>query len=160
MHEMFCKQVDCMEVLIFPVILCFALFHSNSAFFCHNPTQLNPELGQHYFPMQNHNHKPHQTNPHFFSAPTQPNSTKFSMQPYFNPTRRFMPKKIWCDGLEVRQYHTTTVQCSSVTSVYCRVCRSGNIPSRKSPSVRLSVHSVQFISPVDISAARQKKIQR
>ena len=31
---------------------------------------------------------------HFFSAPTQLNSTKFSMQPYFNPTRRFMPKKI------------------------------------------------------------------
>ena len=31
---------------------------------------------------------------HFISAPTQPNSTKFSMQPYFNPTRRFMPKKL------------------------------------------------------------------
>ena len=30
---------------------------------------------------------------HFFSAPTQPNSTKFRMQPCFNPTRRFMPKK-------------------------------------------------------------------
>ena len=26
---------------------------------------------------------------HFISAPTKPNSTKFSMQPYFNPTRRF-----------------------------------------------------------------------
>ena len=35
-----------------------------------------------------------QTIHHFFSAPTQPNSTKFSMQPYFNPIRRFMQKKI------------------------------------------------------------------
>ena len=36
----------------------------------------------------------HKTVSHFISAPTQPNSTKFSMQPYFNPTRRFMPKKM------------------------------------------------------------------
>ena len=44
---------------------------------------------------QTTNHKPqNQTVSHFISAPTQPNSTKFSMQPYFNPTRRFMPKKI------------------------------------------------------------------
>ena len=56
-----------------------------------HPTQLNTELGRPYFPMQNHNHKP-QTVSNFFSAPTQPNSTKFSMQHYFNPTRRFMQK--------------------------------------------------------------------
>ena len=30
---------------------------------------------------------------YFISAPTQPNPTKFSMQPYFNPTRRFMGEK-------------------------------------------------------------------
>ena len=42
---------------------------------------------------QNHKATPHQTVCHFFSAPTQPNSTKFSMQPYFNLTRRFMQKK-------------------------------------------------------------------
>ena len=41
--------------------------------------------------LRNHNHK---TVSHFISAPTQSNSTKFSMQPYFNPTRRFMPKKL------------------------------------------------------------------
>ena len=35
-----------------------------------------------------------QTVRHFLSAPTQPNSTKFSIQPYFNPTRRFMQKKL------------------------------------------------------------------
>ena len=35
------------------------------------------------------NHKPQtKTVSHFISAPTQPNSTKFSMQPYINPTRR------------------------------------------------------------------------
>ena len=33
------------------------------------------------------NHKPV---PHFFSAPTQTNSTKFNIQPYFNQTGRFM----------------------------------------------------------------------
>ena len=38
----------------------------------------------------NHN----QTVSHFISAPTQPNSTKFSMQPYFNPTRRFRHRTI------------------------------------------------------------------
>ena len=44
----------------------------------------------------NHNHKPQpQTVSYFFSAPTQPNSTKFSMQSYFKPTRRFMGEKNW-----------------------------------------------------------------
>ena len=47
-----------------------------------HPTQLNTKLGKPYFPMQNHDHK---TDRHFFLAPTQPNSTKFSMQ--FNPLR-------------------------------------------------------------------------
>ena len=58
--------------------------------YCHNPTQLNPKLGRPYFPKKTTNHKttpqPQTVRP-FFSAPTQPNSTKFSMQPYFNPTR-------------------------------------------------------------------------
>ena len=61
-------------------------------FNCHHPTQLNPKLCRPYFPKINHKPKP-QTVRHFYSAPTQPNSTKFSMQPYFNPTRRFMSKK-------------------------------------------------------------------
>ena len=54
-------------------------------------TQLNPKLGRPYFPKINHKTKT-TTVRHFFSAPTQPNSTKFSMQPYFNPTRKFMQK--------------------------------------------------------------------
>ena len=61
--------------------------------FCHNPIQLNPKLGRPYFPKKPH-HNRNRTVRHFFSAPRQPNSTKFSMLPYFNPTRRFMQKKI------------------------------------------------------------------
>ena len=61
---------------------------------CHNPTQLDPKLGRPYFPKINHNQTKttNRTVRHFFSAPRQPNSTKFSMQPYFNPTRRFIKK--------------------------------------------------------------------
>ena len=60
---------------------------------CHKPTQLNPKLGRPYFPKKTTNHKTTtETVRHCFSAPTQPNSTKFRMQPCFNPTRRFMPK--------------------------------------------------------------------
>ena len=29
---------------------------------------------------------------HFFTAPTKPNLSKFSIQPYLNPTRRFIKK--------------------------------------------------------------------
>ena len=42
-----------------------------------------------------------QTVSHFISAPTQPNSTKFSIQPYFNQTRRFMPKNLVKFSLEL-----------------------------------------------------------
>ena len=49
---------------------------------------------------RNHNHKTTKPQPQtetvhkFFSAPTQPNLTKFSIQLYFNPTRRFLQKKL------------------------------------------------------------------
>ena len=48
-------------------------------------TQLNPKLGRPYFPKKlqpQPHHKP-QTDLHFFSAFTPPNSIKFSMQEYF-----------------------------------------------------------------------------
>ena len=54
------------------------------------PTQLNTKLGRKK--PQQHYKTTNQTVHHFFSAPTQPNSTKFSTQPYFNSTRRFMQK--------------------------------------------------------------------
>ena len=60
-----------------------------------HPTQINSGLGKAYFPKKAQKHttpQNHKTDPHFFSAPTQPNSTKFSMQHYFNPTRRLMQK--------------------------------------------------------------------
>ena len=54
-------------------------------------------LGRPYFPKkaqttEPQNHKPHRTVCHFFSAPTQHNSAKFTVQPSLNPTRRYMPK--------------------------------------------------------------------
>ena len=52
-----------------------------------HPTQLNTKLGRPYFPMQNQKPQNHKTTTktvsHFISAPTQPNSTKFSIQPYY-----------------------------------------------------------------------------
>ena len=66
--------------------------------YCHNPTPLNPNLDRPYFPKINQTTPQTKTDPHFFSAPSQPNSTKFSMQPYFIPTRRFMQKKIGSDA--------------------------------------------------------------
>ena len=39
-------------------------------------TQLNPKLGRPYFPKVNQTTPQTKTDPHFFSAPTQPNSTK------------------------------------------------------------------------------------
>ena len=62
--------------------------------FCHN--QLNSSWLSLIF-VRNHNHttpKNHKPSVIFFSATTQPNSTKFNMQSFFNPTRRFMPQKI------------------------------------------------------------------
>ena len=60
--------------------------------FCHNSTRVGLIFLRNHKP--NQNYKPNQTVRHFFSAPTQPNSTKFSMQPYYNQTRRFMQNKI------------------------------------------------------------------
>ena len=51
-----------------------------------------PNFGRPYFPKKPQNHN--QTDPHFFSASTQANSTKFSMQPYYNPTKLNITKKI------------------------------------------------------------------
>ena len=61
--------------------------------YCH--THLNSKLGRPYFTKINHKHKPHhKTTHHFFSAPTQPNWTKFRMLPCFSPTRRSFPSLI------------------------------------------------------------------
>ena len=68
-----------------------AIFSPTFFFFLFATTQLNSTqswVGLIF--LRNHTTK---TDPHFFSAPTRPNSTKFSMQPYFNSTRRFMQKK-------------------------------------------------------------------
>ena len=60
---------------------------------CHNPTQHNPKLHRPYF-LRNQT-TPQTTKPkptHTFSQLLH-NSIRFSMQPCFNPTRRFTPKK-------------------------------------------------------------------
>merc|ERR1712128_251772 len=73
----------------------------------HNSTR--PRVGLALFSYGNHNHKTtNQTVSHFFSAPTQPNSTKFSMQPYFNPTRRIMKKKKWKTTSKISKWKTTS----------------------------------------------------
>ena len=45
-----------------------------------------------------------QTVSHFISAPTQPNSTKFSMQPYFNPTRIRQLFTLWAISTQFSGY--------------------------------------------------------
>ena len=69
------------DSILFPV----TTFQRQIISICH--TQPNTKLGRPYFPKKPHHN---QTDTHFFSAPRQPNSTKFSMQPYFNPTKWFM----------------------------------------------------------------------
>ena len=65
---------------------------------CHNPTQLNQKLGSPYFPMQTTKQQNNtKTVRHFFSAPTQPNSTKLDQIQYtifFQPNKKIPAKNI------------------------------------------------------------------